>query len=334
MKAYAQCPTPLYLRVATDIAMLWPSSFSNQSECRLGANMRAIVTQVFERLEKFHGAKLVGNALAYLVTARYGLSSSEMEDVLSSDEEVLSDDVFKWWSPPVRRLPPLLWKRLKEDLGRYIVDKGVQGSTVHALYHRQFWETVQALYLSTDKERRDKATHLANFFDGVYSSPTLVPYLDKDGKQKAADKLISPQPLKFSATQYNRRKLSELPYLQIKSENNSSFDTSLFNFEFIEAKVGAAMVDELLEDYNTAISALVAKLRATTAGYVDTRNADEKCLHTLQQFQRFVRKVGHLVSQSPKDVLMHALNEPDGLAVTEYAKEQRKKSTTQMKKVF
>ena len=52
-------------------------------------------------------------------TAKHGLSEFELEDILSCDDDVL-DDVYQFWTPPTRRLPPLLIVRLRYDLNRYL----------------------------------------------------------------------------------------------------------------------------------------------------------------------------------------------------------------------
>ena len=49
-----------------------------------------------------------------------GLSASELEDVLSLSDDVLND-VYQFWTPPSRRLPPLLWVRVKNDIEEYVV---------------------------------------------------------------------------------------------------------------------------------------------------------------------------------------------------------------------
>ena len=52
-------------------------------------------------------------------TAKHGLSEFELEDILSCDDDVLND-VYQFWTPPTRRLPPLLIVRLRYDLNRYL----------------------------------------------------------------------------------------------------------------------------------------------------------------------------------------------------------------------
>lgn len=55
----------------------------------------------------------------FKTTARNGLSESELEDILSCDDDVLND-VYQFWKPPLRRLPPLLMARLRTDLQQYL----------------------------------------------------------------------------------------------------------------------------------------------------------------------------------------------------------------------
>ena len=70
-----------------------------------------------------HGEKFVRRALGYITASKTGLSKSELEDILSCDDIVLADEVFKYHVPPIRRLPPLLWTRLRNDLGKRFVTK-------------------------------------------------------------------------------------------------------------------------------------------------------------------------------------------------------------------
>ena len=52
-------------------------------------------------------------------SAKNGLTEAELEDIMSCDDDVLND-VYMYWEPPVRRLPPLLFVRLKADLSQYL----------------------------------------------------------------------------------------------------------------------------------------------------------------------------------------------------------------------
>ena len=56
------------------------------------------------------------------IAAQSGLSEGELEDILSLSDEVLND-VYQWWLPPIRRLPPLIWVRVKNELQEYLVER-------------------------------------------------------------------------------------------------------------------------------------------------------------------------------------------------------------------
>lgn len=69
--------------------------------------------------------------IVFKYTARNGLSESELEDILSCDDDVLND-VYQFWKPPLRRLPPLLMARLRTDLQQYL------GIFLYSLFYSYF----------------------------------------------------------------------------------------------------------------------------------------------------------------------------------------------------
>ena len=90
---------------------------------------------------------MVQRALALITAAKSGLTENELEDLLSCDDDVLND-VYQYWVPPVRRIPPLLWIRIRTDLSSYLVDRGADGVIIVSWYHRQFVEAAKSRYLS------------------------------------------------------------------------------------------------------------------------------------------------------------------------------------------
>ena len=82
-----------------------------------------------------HGRILVFHALAYITAAKSGLSESELEDLISLDDKVL-DDVYQYHLPPVRRIPPLLLTRIRNDLPNYLSEREADGVSVMNWYHR------------------------------------------------------------------------------------------------------------------------------------------------------------------------------------------------------
>jgi len=88
MSAFARCPLPLYLRLATDIAMRW-RSYDQVSVDEFPADVPSLVDKLFDRLETRYGRMFVSRALGYVTAAKNGLAVAELEDILSCDDDVL-----------------------------------------------------------------------------------------------------------------------------------------------------------------------------------------------------------------------------------------------------
>ena len=181
-------------------------------------------------MEKTHGHIFVSHALSYLTASKNGLSDVELEDVLSVDDVVLND-VFQHWLPPIRRVPPLLLPRLLDELSCYIMQREANGTIVYYWYHRQFIFVARDRYLADIGHRLYIHTSLAHYFLGTWGggkckpftySPTQMALMSSiHGKENdLADRKVPLQPLIVgtdSVVVYNLRKLSELPYHLLES---------------------------------------------------------------------------------------------------------------------
>lgn len=80
--------------------------------------------------------------MSYITAAKSGISDSELEDLvkknanliiyffyISLDDKVL-DDIYQYHLPPVRRIPPLLWSRIRADLPGYLSERAADGVIV------------------------------------------------------------------------------------------------------------------------------------------------------------------------------------------------------------
>uniref|UniRef100_A0A2K6P3A8 NACHT domain- and WD repeat-containing protein 1 n=1 Tax=Rhinopithecus roxellana TaxID=61622 RepID=A0A2K6P3A8_RHIRO len=165
-----ECGNPGQLRLAFEEARKW-ASFTVPAP--LATTAEEATHQLCTRLEQTHGQLLVAHVLGYIVSSRHGLSEAELKDVLSLDDEVLQA-VYRDWTPPSKellRFPPLLWVRLRRDLGYYLARRPVDGFTLLAIAHRQLVEVVRERYLS-GSERAKRHTVLADFFSGTWSQGT------------------------------------------------------------------------------------------------------------------------------------------------------------------
>ena len=132
---------------------------------KLPFDVPSIIEYVFDRVESVHGALLVRHTFGYLSVAKEGLSEEEILDLLSLDDPVL-DSVLLHHKPPVRRIPPLTFYLLKNQLGGYLIERGADGAPVLGWYHRQWWEAAERRYgLQGDKEHcRKLASSMADYF--------------------------------------------------------------------------------------------------------------------------------------------------------------------------
>ncbi|EGD82280.1 hypothetical protein PTSG_02950 [Salpingoeca rosetta] len=145
--AYESCPTPLYLRICTQFfALRWTHKDAIAPDF-FPKTVEGLMEKVFDELETRHGKETVRAALGYLSASRGGLSDNEMEDLLSCNDTVL-DEIYEWWVPPVRRVPPLIWARIVSDLEGALVERGAEGGVIiRARYHRQHREAAERRYL-------------------------------------------------------------------------------------------------------------------------------------------------------------------------------------------
>ena len=255
LKAFQECPLPLFLKLSFDESCRW-KSFTPANETKLASSVKNVINDFLDLIERRHGKILVSQALAYITASKNGLTEPELEDVLSLDDDVLSD-VYQYWTPPVRRLPPLLWIRIRSDVEDYLIERGADDARVVYWYHRQFIEVATDRYLGGKKE--DVHFKLADFFTGKWSNGSAKPYVDKEGRTVSKDRLVARQPLMFDGEKgkgrvFNLRKLNELPYhLLHAGELKRLKEEALCNFEFLLAKLRGTSLESVLDDFAASL---------------------------------------------------------------------------------
>lgn len=256
LNTFNKCPLPLFLKLAFDEACRW-NSYTPENETEIPSTIREIIHSLFDRLERIHGKVLVSHALAYISGSKNGLTESELEDLLSLDDNVLND-VYQYWTPPVRRLPPLIWLRVRSDLGDYLVERGSDGARVSFWYHRQFIEVSRERYLQ-EQDAVNIHSSMAEYFLGTWSAGKKKAFVNKQGEHLEMDRLVAQQPLMYDANEdsivFNKRKLAELPYHLIKSKRmNELKETVLCNYESLLAKLRAMSCSLVMDDFRMAVN--------------------------------------------------------------------------------
>eukprot|EP00736_Rhodelphis_marinus_P014389 Rmarinus@m.14869 len=305
-------PSPLFLRIAADASQQW-ASYSEDYKAVQWTSVQSLIEHVFNRLILFHGHKLCYAALGCVTVARNGLSHSEVEDIMSLDDDVLND-VFEWWTPPVRRLPSLLWTRLASDIGEYLVVKGMEGGVpLLGWYHRQFLTVAQTKFVG---KHRARCCHhaIADYFSGIWAGKKK-PYsrnskfaklgLDKKGGVKYADRKVPEQPLILTGSLgshkscvLNHRKLSEEVYARIMMGDWAGVAKNLFNLDYIEAKFAAGKYLGLVEEF-------------TLTQHNAPHGGSALDLALLQDMKRFIVNASQTLNAHPHLSIQCAMNQPD-----------------------
>ncbi|KAM9358458.1 NACHT domain- and WD repeat-containing protein 1 [Symphorus nematophorus] len=211
LQSFMQTGCPLHLKLILSAAKRW-TSFTPLTDVHLGANTQEMMSQLLQMLEKKHGKELVGGALGYICLAREGLLEAELRDVMSLDDDVISE-VYRFSLPPTPsliRLPPLLWARLRRDLEDQLEERWTGGVAALGFNNRRLCEVVSARYLTSERRGRSLRI-LADYFLGRWSGklkPAALPGLSL----LLSDRKAPPQPLWFAPGLANVRKLQELPY--------------------------------------------------------------------------------------------------------------------------
>ncbi|CAF0996732.1 unnamed protein product, partial [Rotaria sordida] len=268
----AECSTPLYVKLVFDEIKLW-KSYTKIQEKDLAKTVLTSINKLLGRIENQHGHILVAHALSYITASKSGLSEAELEDLISLDETVLND-VYQYHLPPIRRIPPLLWTRIRNDLPNYLVEREAEGVSVVSWYHRQFAEVSHERYLSNPDERRIYHSNMADYYLGIWAGRPK-PFQFSDHQKRMfnissadgeADRKVPAQPLIFTTNnpegsvtttptvRYNLRKLSELPFQLIHAQREDDlYKNVLFNYDFIHAKLSCMPLNLCIFDYESAL---------------------------------------------------------------------------------
>lgn len=224
------------------------------------------IMNLFERVEKQHGRLLVFHALAYITASKSGLSESELEDLISLDDKVL-DDVYQYHLPPVRRIPPLLWTRIRNDLPNYLSEREADGVNVMNWYHRQFRDTAKERYFKNKNMAIYFHSMIADYYLGIWGGGNPKPFkyteiqrhrFNLTDKEGIADRKVPDQPLVFynkegKVCRFNLRKFGELPFHLVRSSRFSDlYKSVLFNYDWLHAKLSSCPLQAVLADFEDA----------------------------------------------------------------------------------
>lgn len=237
---FGRCPEgrALFLKLAFEEARHWTSYGGLPTGADdvpgLADTVEGVIEDMLARLRapEEHGAVLPERTLAYLRTARYGLTEDELLDLLSRDTDVMVDFAERSpKSPDVDRLPTAAWSRLYLDLDPYLTRRQSGDAVLIDFFHRQVGEVVERLFLSGEM-RTVRHQALLDYFGSMAS------WADLEQRRPA------------------HRKVNELVHHCLGAADSDALEQALTDPDFLEAKAEAGLVFELASDIARACAAL------------------------------------------------------------------------------
>ncbi|TKR88811.1 hypothetical protein L596_012996 [Steinernema carpocapsae] len=267
-RALTNCTLPLFVKLVFATVSRW-KSYSKPQDTILSQSVHESIHVLLERTENQHGKLLVSHALSYITAARSGLSDSELEDLISLDDRVL-DDVYQYHLPPVRRIPPLLWSRIRAGLPGYLSEQSADSVIVLNWYHVQFRSVATERYFKNLNHLQSTHSAIADYFMGVWAGiPKPFQYTEIQKQRFGlienegfADRKVPKQPNVFhikdgKQIRFNTRKLNELPYHLLRAKRVKELtEWCLFNFDFLYAKISSFPLQSVIADFEDAMDFL------------------------------------------------------------------------------
>ncbi|XP_023233004.1 NACHT and WD repeat domain-containing protein 2-like [Centruroides sculpturatus] len=263
--ALGKCSLPIFVKLVFAEIIRW-RSYTKLEDVILSHTVMDSIMKLLERIEIQHGKALVSHALSYITASKSGVSEMELEDLLSLDDQVL-EDVYQYHLPPVRRIPPLLWTRIRNDLPKYLSEREADGITVLNWYHKQFRKAAEERYFKNMNVLCYFHCRFADYFLGIWGDGKMKPFKYTDiqrlrfgisDKQGMADRKVPKQPMVFESKEsrqvrYNFRKFGELPFHLLRAKMyDDLYKEILFNYKWLYHKLNSCQLQAVLIDFDDA----------------------------------------------------------------------------------
>ena len=263
------CTLPVYIKTMLEELSLLKS----YDHIELGETTESAIDTILDVLEEDHGGYLVSRVIAFLTAAKHGLSITELMDVLSLDEDLLSA-IYCDWHPTLRRIQPHRVMAILQDLEHHTVERRVGGVQSIFWKHNQFRQRAEDRYLSWGDDKIRTHSILADYYSGKYGGsfkkefiypPRYCSKIKLATTVGEACRFLPTQPNFFGTTEddekYNMRKMTQLPHNLLESGRTHELrENVMCNFSYIYFRIKGSSLQELLTDidaFNDRQSSLV-----------------------------------------------------------------------------
>ncbi|CAH1794783.1 unnamed protein product [Owenia fusiformis] len=248
--SFSEGSMPILPVIVFDVAKTLHSSTATID---IGRGMDDVLNKRFEALEKRYTVEIIAPLCRYIACSNMGVTELEIIDIMScTNESILAFHGPKL--PVVLRFPYSTWSDIRHDLGIMLEQRETAGSTLFSWRNQTIKSVVKVRYLQTVETLKQNHKALAELFleTWIDGRPLVDPDLDLQIMQ--GRRCISQQPLLYSDTLYNLRKLNELWYQLLHSGMVDALKENCFcNFEYLLAKSHSSSIDNLIKDLNTSL---------------------------------------------------------------------------------
>ena len=140
----------VYLKLAFESAKHW---HSYDTSFNLHPDVKGIINDFFQYLEKEHTEELVRNVISYMLCGKYqGLTENEILEVLFFDKEYKefflqnTHENHRKEIVTATKIPIVVWSRLYLDLQPFLTERDADGVPVISFFHRAFIEALEERY--------------------------------------------------------------------------------------------------------------------------------------------------------------------------------------------
>jgi WD40 repeat protein len=216
MQAVSHEPTILYINLAMEVISQWRSF---EKEVILTPTVKGLIHQIFGDLELSYGKQFTSIAFAMITFSRDGVNDSELKDLLSLHERVMTE-VCQY--SKLHCFPMHAWLRLKQVISNLVTEK-----ENHCIkwYHRQLWETASERYSEKEKECHETM--------GKYFANRVDIDLKKEKDIMDQPLMLNEVPVWLSESIVNRRRVVEGYYHLIKGGLLQEAAEEVCSLEFV-----------------------------------------------------------------------------------------------------
>ncbi|KAI8806360.1 hypothetical protein BJ742DRAFT_816614 [Cladochytrium replicatum] len=281
-----EATSALHIRLLLDRVLEWKSHMTVEDLKRLGGqegsedvlpgSVTELIRGTYAKIEKLHNGPFVRQVMRLLLCSKDGLSERNLADIISTQDEILGtkgrdECLFEYNDPPIRYIPPMVFANWRKLIGGYIVERGQNGANVLALYHRQFIEVAESMYLRDPQDRINSLNLIYNYFSGnladQYSERNISPqplFLKKTATSTDDNKADAKAVSRLSNTQRLREAVAAL--IGLKDLTRSVKE--ICSIEYVQSKVaaGSSFASDLLSELMEVQAMIDQQLKEVSAG--------------------------------------------------------------------